>query len=97
MINLEGEPAWADLSASKQKTYYSLGPPCVQPQQWTETPELLFHSLPGCDCISYLFPSPLPVTPDLGFAFCSNKENIFKNLLTLMQREAAIDTVTARE
>lgn len=42
-------------------------------------------------------PSPLSVIPDLDFAFCSNKENVFKTLLTLMQREAVIDTVTAGE
>lgn len=40
---------------------------------------------------------PLPVSPGLGFAFCSNKENVFKNLLTLLQREAVIDAVRAGE
>lgn len=42
-------------------------------------------------------PSPFPVIPDWGFAFCSNKENVIKNLLTLVQREAAIAAVTAGE
>jgi len=69
----------------------------VQPGQWAETPELLFHLLPGCNGISYPFPSPLPAVPDLGIAFCSNKENAFKNLFRLMQQEAVIDAVTAGE
>lgn len=90
--NLEGEP---DLSAGQPKPKAATATPCAA-QKVHRDPRAAVSLPPGAASPAPS-PSPFPVMPDSGFAFCSNKENVIKNLLTLVQREAVIAAVTAGE